>query len=275
MKLPSINALFSVVYRPPDQQDFFENFSAVLEAAWLKSNNIYLLGDFNCNMKSRLTPNETAAPLNSKKLKQIFELFNMQNVIIRDTRVTPASSSLIDLIVTTRKDLIRNAGSHPLGISDHNLVYAAARLVCKRPPPRFVQTRNYNKLNEKSFKRDMENASFHVATIFDDPDDSLWLWNKIFLQIANEHAPMKQVKVRSQSLPWITNDIRRKMNRRFKLYKEAVNTNDNEKWREYKYLRNKITAAVRKAKADFFRSKVNEVKTSSTYWRLVKNVINQ
>ena len=77
---------------------------------------------------------------------------------------------------------------------------------------------------------------------------------------------MKQVKVRSQSLPWTTNDIRRKMNRRFKLYKEAVNTNDNEKWREYKYLRNKITA-----KADFFRSKVNEVKTSSAYWRLVKD----
>ena len=39
-------------------------------------------------------------------------------------------------------------------------------------------------MNEKSFKRDMENAPFHVATIFDDPDDPLWLWNKIFLQIA-------------------------------------------------------------------------------------------
>ena len=103
-----------------------------------------------------------------------------------------------------------------------------------------------------------------MATIFDDPDDSLWLWNKIFLQIANEHAPMKQVKVRSQSLPWITNDIRRKMNRRFKLYKEALNTNDNEK----------ITAAVRRAKADFFRSKVNEVKTASAYWRLVKDATN-
>lgn len=85
---------------------------------------------------------------------------------------------------------------------------------------------------------------------------------------------MKQVKVRSQSLPWITNDIRRKMNRRFKLYKEALNTNDNEKWREYKYLRNKITAAVRRAKADFFRSKVNEVKTASAYWRLVKDATN-
>jgi len=104
VKRPSNNALFSVLYRPPDQQDFFENFSAVLEEAWLKSNNIFLLGD------------STAAPLNSIKLKQIFELFNKQNVITNDTRVTPTSNTLIDLIVTTRKDLIRNGGSYPLGI---------------------------------------------------------------------------------------------------------------------------------------------------------------
>ena len=97
---------------------------------------------------------------------------------------------------------------------------------------------------------------------------------KIFLQIANEYASMKQVKVRSQSLPWTTNDIRRKRNRRFKLYNEAVNMNDNEKRREYKFLRNKITAAARRAKADFFRSKVNEVKAANAYWRLVKDTTN-
>ena len=107
VKSPSNNALFSVVYRPPDQQDFFQNFSAVLEAAWLKSNNIFLLGDFNCNMKPLLTTNETAAPLTSIKLKQIFELFNMQNVITRDIRMTPTSSTLLHLIVTTCKDLIK------------------------------------------------------------------------------------------------------------------------------------------------------------------------
>jgi len=80
--------------------------------------------------------------------------------------------------------------------------------------------------------------------IFDDPDDMLWMWNKLFLQIANVHVPMKQVKVKSHSLPWITNDIRRKMDRRFKLYKDAVNMSDNQKWREYKYLGNTIIIII-------------------------------
>lgn len=101
----------------------------------------------------------------------------------------------------------------------------------------FGQILNYNKLN-KDFKRDIESALFHAATIFVDLDDSLLLRNTLFLQIANDHAPMKQVKVRSHSLgPWISSDRRRKINRRLNLYKKvAFNTNDNDKWREYIYI---------------------------------------
>ena len=88
-------ALFSVVYYSPDQVKF-ENFSAVLKRAWLKTNNIFLPGDFNCNMKFFLTPNKTVPPLISVKLNQIFQLFNMQNVITTDTRVTPTSNTLTD-----------------------------------------------------------------------------------------------------------------------------------------------------------------------------------
>ena len=39
-------------------------------------------------------------------------------------------------------------------------------------------------------------------------------------------------------------------------------------------VRKKSAVRMKKAKADFFRSKVNEVKTSSAYWRLVKNATN-
>jgi len=94
--------------------------------------------------------------------------------------------------------------------------------------------------------------------------------NKLFLQIVEVHAPLKKVKVRSHSLPWISNDIRRKMNRRLKLYKEAVKTKDDKLWQDYKSLRNSITTDVRRAKAAYFASQVDEVKTSSAYWRLVK-----
>lgn len=112
-KLPTNSVLFSVVYRPPDHYDFFEKFNSVLERAWLKSASIFLLGDFNCDQKYFVTPVDISPPTSSVKLNQTFEMFNMQNVITTDTRVTPTSSTLIDLIITTRKDLIRVLAHFP------------------------------------------------------------------------------------------------------------------------------------------------------------------
>ena len=89
------------------------------------------------------------------------------------------------------------------------------RLKNKRPPPKYVKTRNYKKLNLDNFRRDMETAPFHIASICEDPDDVLWAWQSLFVNICDEHAPWKEVKIRSRSTPWIANEIRHKINKRY------------------------------------------------------------
>ena len=42
-----------------------------------------------------------------------------------------------------------------------------------------------------------------------------------------------KIKTRSKSDPWITNEIRRKMNYRYKLFKSVVRTNDVTTWAKY------------------------------------------
>ena len=126
VNFPSSSVLFSVIYRPPDTSQFFDLIGPPLEKAWLKTSNIVLLGDFNCDFK--LWNGDCRLSTNAEKLRSIFEMFNMQNVVMENTRVTQTSCSLLDLIATTRKDLISTSGAFPLGISDHNLVYATMRL---------------------------------------------------------------------------------------------------------------------------------------------------
>lgn len=103
-----------------------------LEKAWLKSSCIILLGDFNCDFSTREDWNG-----NSAQLRSIFEMFNMENVIKTATRITLTSRTLIDLIVTTRKDSVGITGVFPLGISNHSLVYSTLRLKNKRPSPKW------------------------------------------------------------------------------------------------------------------------------------------
>ena len=233
VKFPQTTVLFSVIYRPPDAKNLFDLISIPLEKAWLKSSSIFLLGDFNyCDLSSfnipqnRIADSSTMAPtINSSKLISIFDMFNMQNVINEPTRVTPTTSSLIDLIVTTRKDVVTSSAAVPLGLSDHNLIYATLRLKNKRPPPTIIKTRDYKKLDEMVFHRDISTAPFDVGSVFDDPDDRLRAWQTLFLDICNDHVPYKEVKIRSQSAPWITNEIRYKRNKRFKVFKEANQPN--------------------------------------------------
>ena len=53
VKFPNTSALFSAMYRPPDDNDFFSLFEQSLEKVWLKSSCIILLGDFNCDFSTR------------------------------------------------------------------------------------------------------------------------------------------------------------------------------------------------------------------------------
>ena len=269
VKFPNTSALFSVMYRLPDDNDFFSLIEQSLEKAWLKSSCIILLGDFNCDFSTREDWNGNGA-----KLRSIFEMFNMENVIQTATRITLTSRTLIDLIVTTRKDSVGITGVFPLGISDHNLIYATLCLKNKRPSPKFITTRNYKRLDEERFRNDIETAPFHVASVFEDEDDVLWAWQHLFNSICDEHAPLKQVKIRSISAPWISNAIRYKMNKRYKLFKAAVASKCPMLWQEYKQIRNEVTRALRQAKALYFCEMFQEVKKTSAYWNLLNKATN-
>ena len=157
---------------------------------------------------------------------------------------------LIDLIVRNRKDLVKQKGTCPLGISDHDMIYATLSASIPRDQPKIITIRNFNKFNERNFQSDIARAPFQVCEVFDDPTDVYYAWNLLFTELCNEHAPLKQIKIRSNSLPWITKEIRITMNQRYKTLKRARQLNDPLLWDDYRRLRNKVSTMTKKAKAD-------------------------
>ena len=73
------------------------------------------------------------------------------------------------------------------------------------------------------------------------------------------------------SAPWITIDIRFKMNRRYKLFKKATSTKCPLLWQEYAKVSNEGTSDLRKAKPSHFSKMFEEVKKTSAYWNLIRN----
>ena len=110
-KFQTANVLFTVIYRSElECPNFFEGAYEILEKAWLKTDHIFLMGDFRCDLLSTLSNPRPDVQNKTRKLLDLFEQFDMQNIVDEPTRLTPQTETLIDLIVTTRPELINIKG---------------------------------------------------------------------------------------------------------------------------------------------------------------------
>ena len=83
-----------------------------------------------------------------------------------------------------------------------------------------------------------------------------------------------KIKVRSQSLPWITGKLRHKMNLRYKLLKEAKRTGRQDVRQRYKTIRNEVTKELRHCKAEYYNDQFQKVKNTKSFWKLINKASN-
>ena len=151
IKFPTTSALLSVIYRSEQESpNFFEDMHGVLEKAWIKSDTIILLGDFNCDLFGLENKVGNAIQPKPRRLLNLFQSFGMKNIINTPTMITLESRTIIDLIVTTKPRLIKRKGVLPLGISDHCLIYATLSLSQIRPPAKVINIRSFKKFQVDS-----------------------------------------------------------------------------------------------------------------------------
>ena len=149
----------------------FSVYPKLLESGWLKFSKIVLLGDFNTN----LLQNERGdTSYEGKKMEGILVQFNLKNVIEGPTIITSHSKTLIDVIVSNRKDLVKQKGSCPLGISDHDMIYATLSAGIPRDPPKTITIGKFSKFNERNVQSDIPRAPFQDCEVFDDPTDDYY-----------------------------------------------------------------------------------------------------
>ena len=231
-----------------------------------------IVGDLNADI-TRSENGEIVS--HGKKLLGTLQHFNYSVVNDQPTRVTATSSTLIGHIISSKPEMVKETKCLELGISDYMLVYASLTIKVKRPPPKIINARTYSKFNTNNFRKDIEEAPWSVCSIFDDPDDVYWAWSHIFNNISERHAPHRRVKVRQNSLPWITPQIRHLMNLRYKTFLRAKSSQNPEIFSEYRTLRNRVTREVRLSKTKYYMNMLNEVKSCKSYWKLLKNTTSK
>ena len=110
--------------------------------------------------------------------------------------------------MTTNEKLIASNEVLMSTISDHNLVHISLKLKKPKLKPCYVTTRSYTNYNADNFLRDLSYTPFHIISLFDDFNEQIDVFNELFLEVLNQHALVKRVKIRSKPNPFITPEIR-------------------------------------------------------------------
>ena len=117
--------LVTTVYTPPNApSEFFDHFEKLIKAIDDENKEMYILGDLNCDMLK--TDEDSSVP--TKKIKTLYELYQLSQLIDKATRVTMTTSSLIDHIVGNKSEKISDSGVIHTGLSDHSLVFAIRKI---------------------------------------------------------------------------------------------------------------------------------------------------
>ena len=106
---------------------------------------------------------EVEAP-SARKLKDIFDVYGLHQLIAEPTLVTHYSQTLIDLCITNSPLSIVKSGVVQLSISDHALVYMTRKARYDRCGARIIQARCMKSFNESEFLEDLKQKAWNDSS---------------------------------------------------------------------------------------------------------------
>lgn len=262
------------IYRAPEGSvnTFIDDLNRYIQN--LEDNTeLILLGDYNI----KWNPKDNAERSEKRKLSNLAYSHGLEQLINEPTRVTESTATIIDMIFTNSKHRIVDSGVIHLGLSDHFMIFCVFKAgIVNRSPPKTIEYRSFKSYNKTQFIQDLRQVDWSYVDNEENIDSSVTLWNKLFLNIANMHAPVKRLRVKGTKLPWMTTHLSEAMHERDFFHKKALRSNSTRYWNLYKKARNNVNAEVRKCKSEYYSRLINENKHNhSALWKTLNEVTSR
>ena len=267
--------LIGGIYRPPNsnnthwhllEQSFDQAFN-------LSFDNILITGDFNINLLTH----------NADKMNHLITSYQAEQLITAPTHFTEHSQSLIDLMIVKDKEhIISSFVSDPF-VPD--LIRYHCPIVTILKFSKHIQHTFkrriwlYDKGDYTSYKDKLRAVDWN--NILSDQNleqTAINITNSIILA-ASETIPNKLVTIRPNDIPWMHRDIRKLINTRRKLHKQAKHTNTESDWDKFRQARNQVTKEIRIAKHNHHNKLIEQINASNTtakqWFKLAKRLTNK
>ena len=105
--------------------------------------------------------------------------------------------------------IIAASGVIHLGISDHSLIYTVWKFAVPKTTPTIKEVQNFKQFVEWDFINDLSRVSSQNVECFGNPNLAWQAWKSDFNVTLDHHAPIRHMRARQSSVPWLTFDIKK------------------------------------------------------------------
>ena len=258
-------------YKPPSARiGYWDLIDESISKAGNTPHKVFILGDFNTDKNSD-NPNDI---MNYRYLSRIMYINNLVQLINQPTRYTNNSAREIDLILTTCPDIVKASGVLPEINSDHCCVFMDIK--CNNPKNNLHKRTIYcyDKLDCQKFKDTLLDIDWNGIITQESIDAAANLFTETLFNSANDCMPSKTVIFKDNDAPWMTEEIRKLIEKKERIHTFAKRLNSLWCWNLFKFLRNRLTSLIRKRKEDHMQGMEDRINApsgfgSKDWWKLL------
>ena len=167
----------------------------------------------------------------------------------------------------------------PCGISDHDAIFLIRSMKISRvkKSPLVRKVRKFKKFDNDSFLKELSMVNFNeIKNVTSDPNQMWLLWKNLVLNTLHMHAPISEIRIRGNNLPYITAEMRKLIRTRDYLKKKANKTGSKYLHQAFQQIRNKVKSGIRKLRSEYYRNKIEENRGDlKATWKILKEVTNK
>ena len=223
-----------------------------------------ILGDLNINYLK---------PSNHFNVKTLLTIWGLEQLIKQATRITTDTSTLIDVILTNRQNNISSSHVIPISFSDHDLIACIRKLNSQKYSPKHRNCKNFKHYTKERFCELMSGCNWNL--IFDsiNVNDA---WNNmkdIIKSCLDQIAPIENKRIRGKPCPWMTQELKQKMDERDILLRKSRKTKNSLHINAYKRKKNFVNQLVKRAKQNYFKNLLNNsANDPDRFWSTLKKL---
>ena len=233
--------------------DYFEQIGLALDV-YSNYEKFLIAGDFNVEE-------------NEHCIKNFMDEFNVKNLVKENTCFkNPENPRCIDLFLTNSVRSFIHTSTISTGLSDfHKMIVTVLKTTFPKAKPKIVHYRDFSRYRIEGFSRDLEN---NLKSKWQNNYES---FETIFLNIFNNHAPIKKKVIRANQKPYVTKDMRKAIMIRSQLENKFYEYRTEEYRRGLKKQKNYCNRLYKRERKNYYSQlNLSNINDNKKFWNTMK-----